>query len=140
MAHWQLGEKEQATNWHKKAMEWIGNSSIDVSAPLWQWTYYIYPEAAELMGIAEADSAIYDAYVGEYDYGHGAILTVTKEEDRLFAQMTGYLKFEIFPKSETAFFWKITNAQIEFVKDDEGKVSKAILNQAGKKIEGPKIR
>ena len=140
MAHWQLGEKEQATNWHKKANEWIQNSNIDMSSPLWQWTYYIYPEAAELMGIAEVDSTIYNAYVGEYDYGQGAILTVTKEEDRLFAQLTGQLKFEIFPKSETEFFWKITNAQIEFVRDNEGKVIKGILNQGGKKIEGPKIK
>ncbi len=140
MAHWQLGEKEQATNWRDKAIEWIQNSNIDTSSLLWQWTYYIYPEAAELMGIAEVDSAIYNAYVGEYDYGQGRILAVTKEEDRLFAQLTGQLKFEIFPKSETEFFWKITNAQIEFVKDNEGKVIKAILNQGGKKIEGPKIK
>jgi len=81
-----------------------------------------------------------NTYVGEYDYGHGAILTVTKEEDRLFAQLTGQLKLEIFPRSETGFFWKIANAQIEFVKDNEGKVIKAILNQGGRKSEGPKIK
>ncbi|MFC1636836.1 DUF3471 domain-containing protein, partial [Planctomycetota bacterium] len=157
MAHWQLGEKEQATNWRNKAIEWIQNRNIDMSSPLWQmicyihpkaareliesrsqleiWQliYYIYPEAAELMGIPRVDSAIYNAYVGEYDYGHGVILTVTKEDDQLFAQLTGQLKLEIFPKSETEFFWKIANAQIEFVKDNEGKVIKAILNQGGKK-------
>jgi len=83
---------------------------------------------------------IYDAYVGEYDYGHGAILTVIKEEDRLFAQMTGQPKFEIFPKSETEFFWKIANAQIEFVKDNEGKVIKAIHHQGGQKLEALKIK
>jgi len=58
----------------------------------------------------------------------------------LFAQLTGQLKLEIFPKSETEFFWKSVNAQIEFVKDNNGKVIKAILNQRGKKIEGPKIK
>jgi len=51
MAQWQLGEREQATDWHNQAMEWIQNSTIDVSSPLWQWTYYLYPEAAELMGM-----------------------------------------------------------------------------------------
>jgi hypothetical protein len=65
---------------------------------------------------------------------------VTKGDDRLFAQMTGQLTYEIFPKSETEFFWKIVNAQIEFVKDNEGKVIKAILNQGGRKSEGPKIK
>jgi len=51
MAHWQLGEKEQATNWHNKAIEWIQNSNTDMSSPLGQMIYYIYSEAAELMGI-----------------------------------------------------------------------------------------
>ncbi|MHC4230397.1 MAG: DUF3471 domain-containing protein, partial [Planctomycetota bacterium] len=140
MAHWQLGEKKQATNWHNKAIEWIQHSTIDTPYPLWPLTYYIYHEAAELMGIAEVDPTISNAYVGEYDYGHGEILTVTREEERLFAQVTGQPACEIFPKSETEFFWKIVNAQIEFVKDNEGKVIKAILNQGGKKSEGPKIK
>jgi serine/threonine protein kinase/Tol biopolymer transport system component len=140
MAHWQLGEKEQATHWHHKAIEWIQHSTIDTPYPLWQMIYYIYPEAAELMGIAGTDPTIFDGCVGEYDYGRGAILTVTREEERLFAQMTGQLAFEIFPKSETEFFWKNVNAQIEFVKDDEGKVIKAIINQGGKNSEGAKIK
>jgi hypothetical protein len=92
------------------------------------------------MGIAEVDPTISNACVGEYDYGHGAILTVTREEERLFAQVTGQQAFEIFPKSETEFFWKHWQVQIEFVKDNEGKVIKAILNQGGKKSEGPKIK
>ena len=45
----------------------------------------------------------FDAAVGRYDYGMG-ILTVTKEGDKVFAQLTGQPKFEIFPKSETEFF------------------------------------
>ncbi len=89
---------------------------------------------------AEVDPAVYDAYVGEYDYGIGGILTVMKEDNRLFAQMTGQPKFEIFPKSETEFFWKIVNAQVEFVKNDEGKVIKAIHHQDGMEIEASKIK
>jgi hypothetical protein len=54
--------------------------------------------------------------------------------------MNGQPVFEIFSKSEKEFFWKIVNAQIEFVKDNEGRVIKAILNQGGKKSEGPKIK
>ncbi len=83
----------------------------------------------------------YDAYVGQYAY---AILTVTKEGDGLFAQMTGQPKFEIFPKSETEFFWKVVDAQITFVKDwapsGHGKVVKAIHRQAGNTLEVPKIK
>src|SRR5439155_23856441 len=46
----------------------------------------------------------FDAVVGRYDYGMG-ILTATKEGDKVFAQLTGQPKFEIFPKSETESLW-----------------------------------
>jgi CubicO group peptidase (beta-lactamase class C family) len=89
---------------------------------------------------ATVDPAVYDSVVGKYDYGQGkAILTVTREGNRLFAQLTGQPKFEIFPKSATEFFWKVVDAQITFVKDEKGKVTKAIHHQGGQTIEVPKL-
>lgn len=79
-----------------------------------------------------------EAYVGRYDYGE-AILTVTREMNRLFAQLTGQPRFEIFPKSETGFFWKMVAANITFVTDDQGKVIKGIHRQGGQTLEVPKI-
>ena len=38
-----------------------------------------------------------EAFVGRYDYGQ-AILTVTREGERLFAQLGGQPRFEIFPQ------------------------------------------
>ena len=90
--------------------------------------------------VVDLDATIYDTYVGEYDYGHGAILTITRDGNQLYAQMTGQPKIEIFPKSETEFFWKIVNAQITFVKGENGKVVQAIHRQAGNEIEAPKMR
>ncbi len=90
--------------------------------------------------VIKVDSARLAAYAGRYDYGNGAVLTVTKEGDRLFAQMTGQGKAEIFPNSETEFFWKIINAQITFVKNDKGEVIKAIHQQGGAKIEAPRLK
>jgi CubicO group peptidase (beta-lactamase class C family) len=90
--------------------------------------------------VAAVDPAAFDAYVGKYDYGQGkAILTVTREGNRLFAQMTGQPKFEIFPSSATEFFWKVVNAKIAFVKNAGGKVTKANHEQGGQKLEVPKI-
>lgn len=94
----------------------------------------------EQKSIVQINTAAYSDYVGEYDYGHNAILTVTKEGDRLLAQLTGQPKFEIFPRSETEFFWKVVNAQVTFVKNDKGKVSKIIHHQAGTEIQAPKIK
>jgi hypothetical protein len=89
---------------------------------------------------AKVDPARYDSLVGKYDYGNGqAIMTVTREGGRLFAQLTGQPKFEIFPKSETEFFWKVVDAQVTFVKDDKGKVTKAIHHQGGRTFDAPKL-
>lgn len=90
--------------------------------------------------VVKVDPARLTAYAGKYDYGSGAVLTVTKEGDRLFAQMTGQGKAEIFPKSETEFFWKVINAQITFVKNEKGEVVKGLHQQGGVKIEAPRLK
>lgn len=67
------------------------------------------------------DSKTYDEYVGRYDYVR-AVLTVSKEGDKLMAQLTGQPKFEIFPYAKDKFFWKVVDAQAYFQRDDDGKV------------------
>ncbi len=90
--------------------------------------------------LAGVDPALFEAYVGKYDFGQGkTILTVTKEGDRLLAQLTGQPKFEIFPKSETEFFWRVVPAHSVFVKDEKGEVAKGIFQQAGQTIEAAKV-
>jgi hypothetical protein len=90
--------------------------------------------------VVQLDAATLDSYVGQYDYGGGkAILTVTRDGGRLFAQMTGQPKFEIYARSENEFFWKIVVAQVTFVKAADGKVTKAIHKQGGQTIEAPKL-
>ena len=48
-------------------------------------------------------------------------MSVTKEGDQLFAQLTGQPRFEIFPATETKFFWKVVDANVEFLLDENGK-------------------
>jgi CubicO group peptidase (beta-lactamase class C family) len=97
------------------------------------------PRAKDIVE-AKVDPAVYDSLVGKYDYSNGAVLTVTREGNQLFAQLTGQLKFEIFPESETNYFWKVTDAQVTFVKDAAGKVTKAIHHQNGQTFDAPKIQ
>ncbi len=90
--------------------------------------------------VVTVEPKLLDAYVGKYDYGaKTVVLTVTREGKHLFAQLTGQPKFEIFPKSENEFFWKIVPAEVTFVKDDNGQVIKAVHRQAGKTINAPKL-
>ena len=86
----------------------------------------------------ELDPSIYDQYVGEYEIAPGFFLYVTREGDRLLTQATGQEKVEVFPESETRFFLKDIDAQLEFVKDASGKVTGLILTQGGQKIPASK--
>lgn len=86
------------------------------------------------------DPKVYDAYVGQYELAPGLIFTISKEENRLMAQLTGQPKFELFPESETKFFYIVVDAQITFVKDEAGKVTHLILHQFGLNQPAKKIK
>lgn len=88
----------------------------------------------------KVDEKILETYAGEYEITPEFIFTITKEKDRLFVQAGGQEVFEIFAETENKFFLKINDAQLEFIKDDSGIVTKAILNQNGRKTEAKKIK
>lgn len=75
---------------------------------------------------------------GRYDYG-AAVLTVERVGDRLFAQLGTQSRFEIFPKSDTKFFWKVADAQVDFVKGGDGKIVEAVHHQGGGTIHAPRL-
>ena len=61
------------------------------------------------------------------------IVTFTRESNRLMAQGTGEGTVEIFPQSETVFFFKPTSdATVTFVKDDKGKVTRIDVHRDGR--------
>ncbi len=83
-------------------------------------------------------SKSFAALAGDYDY-HGSTLHVTVEGGRVYAQLTNQSRFEIFPETETDFFWKVADAQVSFVKDANGKVIKVIHHQNGSTFSAPRI-
>jgi hypothetical protein len=103
------------------------------------WTKTAKPLPAPKKEVA-VDTKIYDLYVGEYELAPGLMLVITKEGDKLMGQAYGEEKFELFPESETRYFLKVADAQVEFVKDDAGKVTGLVFQQAGQKMNAPKIR
>lgn len=88
----------------------------------------------------KVDPKIYDSYAGDYELAPNFVITITNEAGKLMGHPTGQPKLELFPTSETEFFLKEINAQVTFVKNDQGQVTELILNQNGRKMPAKKIR
>lgn len=85
------------------------------------------------------DPAKYPDYVGDYDYISG-INTITTKDGHLFAQLTGQARFEIFPEGPDAFFWKVADAHIRFLRDNTGKVIAAEHTQNGSTFRAAQVK
>ena len=77
------------------------------------------------------DGKLFEPYVGHYELAPNIVLTVTREDNKFFAQLGKQPQFQIFPESETDFFYKAADAQLTFVKEPDGKVSRVVLHQGG---------
>jgi len=82
--------------------------------------------------LAKVDRAALARYVGTYVATPTFSVTYTLDGDQLFAQATGQKKFPIFPESESKFFMKVVDAEIEFHTDNKGEVDYLILHQGGR--------
>jgi CubicO group peptidase (beta-lactamase class C family) len=78
-------------------------------------------------------------YTGRYDLSGIAVITITTENDKLYSQLSGQQKFEIFPLSEDEFFWKVVDARIKFVKNEKGEIIQAVLFQNGQELKAKKL-
>jgi CubicO group peptidase (beta-lactamase class C family) len=90
--------------------------------------------------VAAVDPKILSRYPGEYALAPTFSIVVTLENGRLMTQPTGQPKIEIFPESETRFFLKVVDAQIEFQVDGEGKATGLVLTQGGRKMPAKKTK
>ena len=79
-------------------------------------------------------------YTGRYDLSGLAIIIITTEDNKLYSQITGQPKFEIFPLSKDEFFWKVVDARIKFIKDEKGEMNQAILFQNGQELKAKKLK
>jgi len=114
----------------------VDKISLDLAAIVFGEKY----EVPKIRTSIKVDSKIYNVYVGEYELAPNFIITVTKEDNHLFAQVTGQSKFELYPESEVKFYLKMVNAQITFVKNYKGEVTQLVLHQYGRDHFAKKIK
>lgn len=75
-------------------------------------------------------------YPGTYELAPTFSIVITVEGGQLMEQATGQPKFPLFAESETRFFLKAVDAEVEFVSDDKGAVTALILHQNGRDMKG----
>jgi D-alanyl-D-alanine-carboxypeptidase/D-alanyl-D-alanine-endopeptidase len=85
------------------------------------------------------DPKALDAYVGRYQFAPQVFLTVTRDGNRLLAQITGQPHAAIVPESRTEFFYKIVDAQLRFDLPASGPASGVTLQQFGRDLAGKRV-
>jgi hypothetical protein len=84
----------------------------------------------------KVDPAVLARYVGTYQLAPNFSVTFTLEGDQLMTQATNQPTFPVYPESQTKFFLKVVNAEVEFVTDEKGQVNAVILHQGGQDHKG----
>jgi CubicO group peptidase (beta-lactamase class C family) len=77
-------------------------------------------------------------YAGTYELAPTFSIVMTLEDGHLMTQATNQPKFSLFAESETKFFLKVVDAQVEFFKNDKGQVTHMVLHQGGRETKGVK--
>ena len=128
MAH---GDKDLAIINYKKSLELNPKNAGAIRA------------LATLTGEQKAtgpDTKLYEAYAGDYELAPNFIITITVKDGKVMSQATGQPEAELYPSSATEFFLKVVDAQITFVKNEQGQVTQLILHQNGRNMPARKIR
>lgn len=86
-------------------------------------------ELQEPRAIAKVDTQIYKDYVGKYIIGGMMAVEVTTKNGKLYFQPFGQPAYRVYPASETLFFMQGVNVELEFIKDENGKVNSFIFAQ-----------
>ncbi len=113
---------------------------INEQAPVISWTQanntLEVPRVDDSLGIVEKieielDADVLKPYAGKYQFLNDQFITIINRDKELYFQLTGQAELRIYPMSETEFYFKAVDAEVEFELDEDGNVTGLILNQAG---------
>ncbi len=94
--------------------------------------------AAERKAIA-VPAAVLQRYVGVYQLNPRVTNTIRLVEGGLTTQLTGQPAIPVFAETEKEFFLKVVDAQMEFVTNEQGKVTHLLQHQGGRTQEALRI-
>ena len=80
-----------------------------------------------------------DRFVGQYAASSVGVITITRNNDSLWARFAG-LSYGMFAEGQRTFFLKAVDVQIVFAVDTSGNVTSLTLRYDGMELPAPKVR
>ena len=78
------------------------------------------------------DPRLLDAYIGDYQFDTGRVISMRREGDQLWVMLGGNANFPLFAESETVFFMAVLDMTFRFEPAAEGKAVAMFLGVDGK--------
>jgi len=109
-------------------------------AGAWRLLSMAIAETPTWPAVAAIDPALYAAYAGVYRLSATTSIVVTHAGGRLFAQVTGQERVELFPENATTFFDRTDSplARTIFERDSSGQVVAQIYRAQGQQLRAVK--
>lgn len=85
------------------------------------------------------DATLFDGYVGRYAAMPGLVFTISRDGDRLYAQLTGQPRLRLFPESDRRYFYKEVDAAITFA-EGKGMAPSLTLHQGGQDLPAVRVQ
>jgi D-alanyl-D-alanine-carboxypeptidase/D-alanyl-D-alanine-endopeptidase len=104
------------------------------------YIYAVELQAPRHILATSPDPALLDLYAGPYETGSDFKVTISREGDKLTADILGMGKVELLPLSEARFALGDTPADIEFIRGPDGQCRRAVLRQSGFEVTLTRVR
>jgi hypothetical protein len=85
------------------------------------------------------DEAVAESYTGRYRVDEARSIMITRDGNRLFVQPTMQPREELFARSASEFFARISDTELRFVTDQDGQVSGLELRQGRDQMTASKV-
>lgn len=89
-----------------------------------------YVDASDRREVRVSPSRLLD-YEGAYRLDESRMLTITRDGRRLWSQMSGRDKIELYPERSDYFFSRDVDMQVSFQRDDRGRVTGLLIHRYG---------
>ncbi len=113
---------------------YFGEGLTDMNASLSSIVFHKPYEIMHVRPEIKLDDSVLEKYTGEYEFDkkHHAFITLENGNLQMEAPAGGLPKSPLFATDEKNFYLKIIDARIEFLKDENGKITGLISHYNGK--------